>query len=199
MNLRHLVSLLTLSSLAVAACPDVYDYAWVVRSSLYICCVPGSVLLSASASAVSVPVPGLSTLLSLCLYLCLGCPLFYLYLLYAWVHSSVYVCVCYVSLPMPGLSAFSSASAVFVAVPKALKKELIHLLFLDSLGNHVQSTGSSRSIVRSIARPIALPKICSLYRALGLGAWISGVKYRKSYDNTPSRDNLDIRAAIYIE
>ena len=58
--------LLTLPLLAVAACPVFSDYAWVVRSSVCVCCVPGSVPPSASASAVSVPVPDLSALPSLC-------------------------------------------------------------------------------------------------------------------------------------
>ena len=57
MNLGHLVSLLTLPSLAVAACPGVCGCAWVVRSSVCVCCKLGSVPLSASASAVFVPVP----------------------------------------------------------------------------------------------------------------------------------------------
>ena len=89
-------------------------------------------------------------------------------------------------------------------------KELINVAFLNSLGNHVQSADSScsiaryvtrsiaRYVARSIARFIALSKIYGLYRAPGLGARISEVKCRKSYDNIPSRDNLDTRAAIYI-
>ena len=60
MNLGRLVSLLTSPSLAVAACPCVCGCAWVVRSFVCVCCVPGSVPPSASTSAVSVPVPGLS-------------------------------------------------------------------------------------------------------------------------------------------
>ena len=50
----------------------VCDCAWVVRSSICVCCVPGSVLLSASASAV-------------CLCLCLVCQLLCLCLLYLWL------------------------------------------------------------------------------------------------------------------
>ena len=59
MNLGRLVSLLTSPSLAVAACPCVCGCAWVVRSSVCVCCVPRSVPPSASACGVSVPVPGL--------------------------------------------------------------------------------------------------------------------------------------------
>ena len=103
---------------------------------------------------------------------------------------------------MPSLLPLLSASAVFVAVPKVLKKELINVAFLDSLSNHVQSSGSSRSIshsiTRSIAHSIALPKICGLCKTPGLSATISGFKCRKSCDNTPSRNNLNIKAAIYI-
>ena len=155
-------------------------------------------------------VPDLSAPPSLCLWLCLDCSLFCLCLLCAWVCSSVCVYVCYLSVLVPGLSAPPSASALSLTLPKVLKKELINIAFLDLLGNHVQSADSFRSIAhsiarpiaRSIARPIALPKICGfyrgLYRAPGLGARISGVKCRKSCDNTPSRDNLDTRAAIYI-
>ena len=161
-----------------------------------------------SASTMSVSVPDSSAPPSLCLWLCLGCPLLCLYLLCAWVRSSV--CICYMSMLVPGLSAPLSASAVFMALPKALKKELINVTFLDSLSNHVQSAGSFRSIARSIAcpiacsiaHPIALPKICGfyigLYKVPGLGARMSGVKCKKSCENTPSRDNLDTRAAIYI-
>ena len=108
-NLERLVFLLTLPSLAVAAYPCVCGCAWVVRPSVCVCCVPGSVSPSAFASAVSVLVPGSLVLpsvsavnlafaccrcLSLYLWLCLGCPLLYLCLLYAWVRSSVYVCIC---------------------------------------------------------------------------------------------------------
>ena len=146
--------------------------------------------------------PDLSTPPLLYLWLYLGHLLLCLCLLCTWVRSFVCVCVCCVSVLVPGLLALLSASAVSLALPKALKKELINVAFLDSLGNHVQSAGSFRSIARSIARPIALPKNCrfyrGLYRAPGLGARISGVKCRKSCDNTPSRDNLDTRAAIYI-
>ena len=106
------------------------------------------------------------------------------------------------SVLVPGSSAPPSMSAMSLALPKALKKKLINIAFLDSLSNYVQSTGSFRSIAHSIARPIALPKICGFYRGLyrvpGLGAKISLVKCRKSYDNTLSQDNLDTRAAIYI-
>ena len=160
--------------------------------------MPRSVLLSASASAVSVLVLGLSAPPSLYLWLCLGCSLLCLCLLCAWVCSSVCIRICCVSVLMLCLSAPLSASAVSVAVPKALKKKLINITFLNSLGNHVQSTGSFRSITRSIARPIAFPKIRDLYRALRLGARISGVKCKKSYDNTLSQDNLDTKTAIYI-
>ena len=38
---------------------------------------------------------------------------------------------------VPGLSAPPSASAVSLALPKALKNELINVAFLDSVGNHV--------------------------------------------------------------
>lgn len=87
-----------------------------------------------------------------------------------------------------------------------LKKELINLAFLDLLGNHIQSIGFSNSIVRYIARFIAcfiacfitVPKIYGFYKAPGLEVRISRVKYRKSFDNTLSRDNLNIRIAIYI-
>ena len=60
----------------------VCNYAWVVRFSVCVCCVLRSVLPSTSAFAISVFVPGLLTLLLLCLWLCLGCPLLYLCLLY---------------------------------------------------------------------------------------------------------------------
>ena len=181
---------------------------WVVRSSICVCCVLGSVLPSASAFVVSVSVPDLSAPPALCLWLCLGRPLFCLCLLYVWVRFFVCVCICCMSVLMSSLSAPPSASAMSLAWPKALKKELINITFLDSLGNHVQSTGSFRSITRSIAHPIAhsiacptaLLKICGfyrgLYRAPRLGARISGVKCRKSFDNIPSRDNLDTRVAI---
>ena len=66
------------------------------------------------------------------------------------------------SVLVPGLSAPPSASAVSLALPKALKKELINIAFLDSLNNHIQFAGFFRSIARSIARPIALSKICDL-------------------------------------
>ena len=64
MNLGCLVYLLTLLSLAVAAYPGVCDCAWVVRSSVCVCCLPWSVppFASASAMSVPVPVPGLSAL-----------------------------------------------------------------------------------------------------------------------------------------
>ena len=105
------------------------------------------------------------------------------------------------SVVVPGLSPPPSVLAVSLALPKALKMELINEIFLDSLGNHVQSAGSFRSITCSFARPTDLPKICDfyrgLYRAPGLDARIFGVKCKKSYDNTPSRDNLDTRVAIY--
>ena len=158
----------------------------------------------------SVPLPDLSTPPSLCLWLCLGRLLLYLCLLCAWVRFSICVCICCVSVLVPSLSASPSAFAVSLALSKALKKELINVAFLDLLVNHVQFAGSFRSITRSIVRPIApsitrpitLPKIYGfyrgLYRAPGLSARISGVKCRKSYDNTPSRDNLDTRAALYI-
>ena len=216
MNLGRLVSLLTSPSLAVAACPGVCGCAWVVRSSVCVYCVPGSVPPSASAFTVSVPVPvlNLSAPPSLWLWVWLGHPLLYLCLLCAWVCSSICVCICCMSVLVPGWSAPLSASIVSLALPKAFKMELINVAFLDSLGNHVQFASSfcsiarsitrsiARSITRSIAHPIALPRICgfyrSLYRAPGLGARISGVKYRKSYDNIPSQDNLDTRTAIYI-
>ena len=54
------MSLMTLPSLAMAASPGVCSCAWVVRSFVCVCYVPGSVPLPASASTVSVPVPGLS-------------------------------------------------------------------------------------------------------------------------------------------
>ena len=166
--------------------------------------------LSASTSALSMPVLALSALPSLCLWLYLGCPLLCLCPLCAWAYFSIYVCFCYVSMLVPGLSAPLFASAMSLALPKVLKKELINVVFLDLLANHVQSASSFRSIARSIvrpiarpiahfiARPIAFPKICDLYRVPGLDARISGVKCKKSYDNIPSRYNLDTRAAIYI-
>ena len=67
MNLRRLMSLLTLLSLAVVAYPCVCDCAWVVRSSIYICYVPGSVSPSASASSLSVLVSSLLAPPLLCL------------------------------------------------------------------------------------------------------------------------------------
>ena len=89
-----------------------------------------------------------------------------------------------------GLSALLSASAMSLTLPKALKKELINVAFLDSLSNHVKSASSFRSI--------AFSKICGLYRVLGLGARISGDKCRKLYNNTLSRDNRDTKVAIYM-
>ena len=162
--------------------------------------------MSASASTVSIHVPDSFTLPLLCLWLCLSCPLLCLCLLYTWFRSSVCVCDYYVSVLVLGLSAPPSASAVSFALSKALKRELINVAFLDSIGNHVQSASFFRSIARSIVRPIAcfiagpiaFPKIYGLYRVPGLGARIFGVKYWKSYDNTPSQDNLNTRAAIYI-
>ena len=103
------MSLLTLSLLDVAFCPCVCGCAWVVYSSVCVCCVPMSVLPSLSTSAVSVSMPGLLAppsvsavdlavarccCLSLYLWLCLGCLLFCLCLLCAWVRYSVCVCVC---------------------------------------------------------------------------------------------------------
>ena len=177
-------------------------YGWVVRSFVCVCYVPGSVPPSAFAFAVFVPVPDLSAPPLLCLWLCLDCPLLCLCLLVAWIRSSICICVYCVSVLMLGSSAPPSTSAVSLALPKALKKKLINVAFLDSLGNYVQSASSFRFIARSIARSIILPKIGDfyrdLYRAPGLGARISGIKCRKSCDNTPSRDNLDTRAAIYI-
>ena len=99
--------------------------------------MPGSVPLSASASAMSVPMPDSSAPLSLCLWLCLGHPLFCVCLLYAWIRSSVCVCVCCMSVLIPDLLAPLSASDISLVLPKALKKELINVAFLDSLGNHV--------------------------------------------------------------
>ena len=119
------MSLWTLSSLAVIACPCVCGYAWVVRSSICICYMPRSVPPFVSTSAVFIPVPGLLAPLLLCLWLCLGCPLLCLCLLYAWICSSVCVCVCYVcayawfvdfsitvSVGILGLSALLSVFAV---------------------------------------------------------------------------------------
>ena len=111
MNLGCLISLLTSPSLAVAACPCVCGYSWVVCSSVCICCVLRSVPPSVCASVVSVPVPGSSAPLSVsaidfavaacsCVY---GCP---------WVVRSS-VCVCCV----PGsvfLSTFASAVSVLI-------------------------------------------------------------------------------------
>ena len=54
------MSLLTLPSLAVSTYPGIYSCAWVVHSSVCVCYMPRSVPPSASASIVSVPVPGLS-------------------------------------------------------------------------------------------------------------------------------------------
>ena len=102
------------------------------------------------------------------------------------------------SILVLGLSASPSASAVSWALPKALKKELINVAFLDLFDNYIQSAGSFHSIVRFIAHPIALLKICGLYRAPGLGARISGIKCKKSCNNSPTRDNLDKGAAINI-
>ena len=110
---------------------------WVVRSSVCVCYVPGSVFPSASASAVSVPVLDSSAPPSLGLWLRLGRPLLCLCLLYACVCSSICVCICFVSVLVPGLSAPPFASAVSLALPKTLKTELINVAFLDSLGNYV--------------------------------------------------------------
>ena len=198
MNLGRLLSLLTSPSLAVAAFSGVCSCAWIVCSFVCICYMPGSVLLSASASAVSVPVSDLLALLSLCLWLFLGHLLLYLFLLCAWICSSVCVCIYCIFVPVPSLLTPLSASVVSVTVPKALKKELINVVFLDSLDNHVQSACSSRFIAGSTARLIALPKICGLYRVSGVGARISGIKCRKLFDNRPSQDNLDTRVAVYI-
>ena len=90
---------------------------WIVRFSVCVCYIPRSVPLFVSTSAVSVPIPGLLTPPSLYLWLCLGCPLFCLYLLCAWVCSSVCVCVCCVSMPVPGLLTSLFLSTVFVALP----------------------------------------------------------------------------------
>ena len=81
----------------------------------------------------------------------------------------LYVCV------VPGLLAPPSTSALSLALPKVLKKELINIAFLDSLGNHLQFAVSFCSIAHSIAHSIALLKIYSLYRVPGLGARISRV------------------------
>ena len=65
--------------------------AWVVRSSVYICCLPGSVPPSASLSA-------------MCLCLCLVCPLFCLRLLCLWLClGHRLLCLCLLSVPVPGL------------------------------------------------------------------------------------------------
>ena len=92
MNLGRLVSLLTSPSLAVAAYPGICGCAWVVRSFVCVCCVPGSVPPCASASVVSVLVPDLSAPPSLrCRSLSLPVP---------------------VSMAVPGLSAPLSVSAL---------------------------------------------------------------------------------------
>ena len=130
--------------------------------------MPGFVLLSAFVSAMSIPVPDLSAPPLLFLWLCLGRPLLCLCQLCAWARSSVHVCVCCVSVLVPGLSAPPSAFAMSLALSKALKKEPINIAFLDLLGNHVQSAGSFRSIACSPTCPIALPKICGLYKAPNL-------------------------------
>lgn len=95
-----------------------------------------------------------------------------------------------------------------------LKKELINIEFLDLLSNHIQSASFFYSIaryiahfliwyiVRSIAHSITYSmtvlKIYDLYKVLEFGTKISKVKYKKSYNNIPSQDNLDKREAIYI-
>ena len=71
-NLRRLVSLLTLPSLAVATCPSVCGCACIFHFSVYVCYVLGSVPPSASASTI-------------CLYFCLVCRLLCLCLLYLWL------------------------------------------------------------------------------------------------------------------
>ena len=108
MNLECLVSLSTSPSLAVAAGPCVYDYAWVIRSSVFVCCLPESVLPSASVSTMSMSVPGLSAPPSLYLWLCLDCPLLCLCLLCAWVRFSVcvYVCCVYSCAQFVGFSIY---------------------------------------------------------------------------------------------
>ena len=110
-----------------------YDcgYGWVVRSSVCVCCILRSIPLSTSASAMSVRVPGLLAPSSLCLWLCLAYLLFCLCLLFAWVRFSVCVCICCMSVSLPGLSALLFVSVLSVLMPKALKKELINIAFLD--------------------------------------------------------------------
>ena len=95
------------------------SYAWVVRSSVCVCYILGFVSPSASAFAVFVPIFGLSALLLLYVWLCLGCLLLCLYLLCAWVCFSIYVYVCYIFVPVPDLLASPSASIVLVTVSKS--------------------------------------------------------------------------------
>ena len=99
-----------------------YGCGWVVRFSVCVCCVFGSVPLFASASAVSVLVPDLFASPSLYLWLCMDRPLFCLGLLFTWVCSSVCICICCVSVLVPGSSALLFVSAVSLTLPKALKK-----------------------------------------------------------------------------
>ena len=95
-NLGRLVSLLTSPSLAVTICSCVYGCAWVVRSSVSVCCLLWSVPPSASTSAISVPVSGLLAPLSRWLWVWLGRLLLCLCLLCAWVRSSVCAYICFV-------------------------------------------------------------------------------------------------------
>ena len=84
MNFRRLVSLLTSPLLVIAACPFVCGGAWVIRISVCVCCVPRSVFLSASVSAVSVPMPGLlaaPSVFVVCAYAWVVCLYFLIFLL----------------------------------------------------------------------------------------------------------------------
>ena len=59
------MSLIILPSLTVTACSSVCGDTWVICSSVCLCFVSESVLLSVSTSIVFVPMPNLSTLLLL--------------------------------------------------------------------------------------------------------------------------------------
>ena len=125
---------------------------WVVCSSVCVCCVPESVLPSASASAMFVPVPMPSLLAppSLWLWVWLGRPLFCLCLLCAWVCSSVCVCIycicdcawfVYSSVALfvavPGSSALLSMSAVCLGSFIRLR---LHLLYVCTCAWFVSSS-----------------------------------------------------------
>ena len=115
MNLGRLILLLILSLLAIAAYPYICSCAWVVYSSVYICCVLGAVL---------------------CLRLRLLC--LYLFLVYqllccfvcgcTWVvRFSVYVCYVFRSISLS-----TSASALSILVPGFLASVLYLWCHLES-------------------------------------------------------------------